>query len=79
VPPFRVIGTPTTNLLSVLGQYIEIEVPAVVISGMRSTNLLRIVGRANPYVAIALLAIDAGMIGYDTSQCYNKVSYGKKP
>jgi len=72
VPPFRMIGTPTTNLLSVLGHYVEINVPRITIDGLASTNLLRIAGRANPYVAGALLAVDVGMISYDTYQCYQK-------
>lgn len=72
VPPFRMIGEPTTNLLSVLGHYVEINVPQITIDGLASTNLLRIAGRANPYVAGALLAIDVGMISYDTYQCYQK-------
>ncbi len=72
VPPFRMIGTPTTNLLSVLGHYVEINVPGITIDGLASTNLFRIAGRANPYVAWALLAVDAGMISYDTYQCYQK-------
>lgn len=71
VPPYRVIGSPTTNLLSVLGRYAEITVPRVTIGGLGSTNLLRIAGRANPYVAAGLLAVDAAVIGYDTYQCYN--------
>lgn len=70
VPPYRVIGTPTTNLLSVLGHYAEITVPRM----LESTNLLRIAGRANPYVAGALLAIDVGMISYDTYQCYQQAT-----
>ncbi len=72
VPPFRMIGEPTTNLLSVLGHYVEINVPRITIDGLASTNLLRIAGHANPYVAGALLAIDVGMISYDTYQCYQK-------
>jgi RHS repeat-associated protein len=72
VPPCRTIGEPTTNLLSVLGHYVEINVPRITIDGLASTNLLRIAGRANPYVAGALFAIDAGMITYDTYQCYQK-------
>jgi hypothetical protein len=72
VPPFRMIGEPTTNLLSVLGHYVEINVPRITIDGLASTNLLRIAGRANPYVAGALLAIDVGMISYDTYQCHQK-------
>ena len=71
VPPYRVIGSSTTNLLSVLGRYAEITVPRVTIGGLGSTNLLRIAGRANPYVAAGLLAVDAAVIGYDTYQCYN--------
>lgn len=72
VPPFRMIGSPTTNLFSVLGHYAEITVPRITIDGLASTNLLRIAGRANPYVAAGLLAVDAGMIGYGTYQCYQK-------
>ncbi|HEY0758998.1 MAG TPA: hypothetical protein VGD59_07075 [Acidisarcina sp.] len=72
MPPFRMIGEPTTNLLSVLGHYVEINVPRITIDGLASTNLLRIAGRANPYVAGALLAVDVGMISYDTYQCYQK-------
>ncbi len=71
VPPFRSIGTPTTNLLSVLGHYVDISVPAVTIAGRTSTNLFRIAGRLNPYVAAGLFAVDAAVIGYDTYQCYN--------
>jgi hypothetical protein len=70
VPPYRVIGERTTNLLSVLGHYVEINVPRIAIDGLASTNLLRIAGRVNPYVAGALFAIDVGMISYDTFQCY---------
>jgi RHS repeat-associated protein len=72
VPPYRMIGTPTTNLLSVLGHFVEINVPRIMIDGLASTNLLRILGRVNPYVAGALLAIDVAMISYDTYQCYQK-------
>ena len=72
VPPFRMIGTPTTNLSSVSGQHVKINVPRIWIAGRGSSNLLRIAGRANPYVAGALLAVDVGMISYDTYQCYQK-------
>lgn len=71
VPPYRVIGSKTTNLLSVLGHFAEVNVPRVTIGGLGSTNLLRIAGRANPYVAAGLLAVDAAVVGYDTYQCYN--------
>ncbi|MEO6091559.1 MAG: RHS repeat-associated core domain-containing protein [Novosphingobium sp.] len=71
VPPYRVIGSKTTNLLSVLGHFAEVNVSRVEFLGRGSTNLLRIAGRANPYVAAGLLAIDAAVIGYDTYQCYN--------
>jgi len=71
VPPFRSIGTPTTNLFSVLGHYVDISVPAITIAGRTSTNLFRIAGRLNPYVAAGLFAVDAAVIGYDTYQCYN--------
>jgi hypothetical protein len=71
VSPFRSIGTPTTNLFSVLGHYVDISVPAVTIAGRTSTNLFRIAGRLNPYVAAGLFAVDASVIGYNTYQCYN--------
>ena len=70
IPPFRMIGKPTTNLLSALGHYIEINVRRITIDGLARTNLLRIAGRANPYVAAALLAIDVGLISSATYQCY---------
>ena len=71
VPPYRVIGSKTTNLLSVLGHFVEVSVPRVTIGGLSSTNLLCIAGRANPYVAAGLLAVDAAVIGYETYQYYN--------
>lgn len=71
VPPYRTIGSKTTNILSVLGHFAEVNVPRVTIGGLGSTNLLRIVRRANPYVAAGLLAVDAAVIGYETYQCYN--------
>jgi hypothetical protein len=47
VPPYRVIGSKTTNLLSVLGHFAEVNVPRIKIGGLGSTNLFRIAGRAN--------------------------------
>ena len=72
VAPYRVIGADTTNLLSVLGQYVEVNVPRIMVAGRASTNLFRVLGRANPYVAGALLAADIGMISYDTYRCYQR-------
>lgn len=72
VPPYKVIGTPTTNLLSILGRYVDISIPSVTIAGRTSGNLLRVAGRANPYVFAGLLAIDAGVIGYNTYNCYQQ-------
>lgn len=66
VPPFREIGTRTTNLLSIIGHYVEINVPRM----LNSTNLFRIAGRANPYVFGIFLAADVAVISYDTYQCY---------
>ena len=57
----------TTNVLSVLGHYVEIGAPRI----MGSTNLLRIAGRLNPYVLGALTAIDAGVIGKCVYDCMN--------
>ena len=70
VPPYRLIGTPTTNVLSLLGQYVEINVPRVIIAGRASTNLFRIAGRANPYLSVALTAADVTAIGIGTYSCY---------
>ena len=67
VPPYRVIGAKTTNLLSLIGHYVEVNVPRM----LNSSNLFRVAGRANPYVFGALLAVDVAVIGYDTYQCYN--------
>lgn len=72
VPPYKVIGTPTTNLLSILGRYVDISIPSITIAGRTSGNLLRVAGRANPYVFAGLLAIDAGVIGYNTYNCYQQ-------
>ncbi len=72
VPPFKVIGTPTTNILSILGRYVDISIPSITIAGRTSGNLLRVAGRANPYVFAGLLAIDAGVIGYNTYNCYQQ-------
>jgi len=77
VPPYKVIGTPTTNLLSVMGRYVEINVPRIMIAGRTSGNLLRILGRANPYIAGGLLAIDVGMISYDAYGCYQQSTQPK--
>ena len=54
VPPYRVIGSKTTNLLSVLGHFAEANVLRVTIGGLGSTDFLRIAGRANSYVAAGL-------------------------
>jgi hypothetical protein len=70
VPPYRQIGSDTTNLLSVLGHYVEVNVPRITIGGRASTNLFRILGRVNPYVAAGLAAGDAIAIGYGTYHCY---------
>jgi hypothetical protein len=72
VPPFRQVGSNTTNLISVLGHLVDVRVPGFTINGLRSTNLLRIVGRANPYVFAALAVYDVASIGYSTFQCYTK-------
>jgi RHS repeat-associated protein len=72
VPPYKVIGTPTTNILSILGRYVDISIPSITIAGRTSGNLLRVAGRANPYVFAGLLAIDAGVIGYNTYNCYQQ-------
>ncbi len=72
VPPYKIIGTPTTNILSILGRYVDISVPSITIAGRTSGNLLRIAGLANPYVFAGLLAIDAGVIGYGTYNCYQQ-------
>jgi uncharacterized membrane protein YgcG len=65
-----VIGTDTTNILSVIGYYAEINVPRIVIAGRASTNLFRIAGRVNPYIAVALTAADIAAIGSSTYSCY---------
>lgn len=77
VPPYRAIGSPTTNLLNVLGRYAEINVPRIAIAGRASTNLLRIAGRVNPYAAVALGVIDVGLISYNTYQCYQQGGSGQ--
>jgi RHS repeat-associated protein len=66
VPPYRQIGARTTNLLSVLGHFVEVNVPRI----LESSNLFRIAGRANPYVAVGLAAIDIAAIGKATYDCY---------
>jgi RHS repeat-associated protein len=48
VPPYRAIGNPNTNVLSVLGHFAEVNVSKVTIGGRGTKNLLRIAGRANP-------------------------------
>jgi hypothetical protein len=71
VPPYRVIGSKTTNPLSLLGHFAEVNVPRVKIGTLGSTNLLRIAGALTPNVAAAMLALDAGVIGHDTHACYD--------
>jgi hypothetical protein len=70
VPPYRVIGDPNTNLLSILGQYAEVNVPRIWIAGRASTNLFRVAGRANVFLAAALTAADVAVIGRATYSCY---------
>jgi hypothetical protein len=70
VPPYRVIGTPTTNLLSVIGHFVELNIPRISVAGRASTNLLRVAGRVNPYLAVGLSALDAATIANDASECY---------
>jgi hypothetical protein len=70
VPPFRQIGSPTTNLLSVLGHFVEVNIPRVGIAGRATTNLLRVAGRLNPYLAVGLAAVDAAVITRDAIECY---------
>lgn len=72
VPPYREIGTRSTNLLNVIGHYVEINVARM----LNSTNLFRVAGRANPFLFGALLAVDVAVIGYDTYQCYNNGANG---
>lgn len=75
VPPYRAIGSSTTNIISVIGYFIDVTVPRVLIDGIASTNLLRIVGRINPYVFAGLLALDTAIITAETYECYsNKAS-----
>jgi hypothetical protein len=68
VPPYREIGARTTNLLSLIGHYVEINVPRF----LNTNNLFRMAGRANPYVFAGLLVVDIAVIGYDTYQCYGE-------
>jgi hypothetical protein len=72
VPPFRQIGSPNTNLLSVLGHFVEVNIPRVGVAGRASTNLLRIAGRLNPYLAVGLAAVDAVAITSGAADCYQK-------
>jgi len=74
------LGSRTTNALSALGEKYPISlsdatfgaVDAITIGGRTSGNLLRVLGRANPYVFAGLTAIDLAMIGYGTYQCYQQ-------
>jgi hypothetical protein len=78
VPPYRQIGSPTTNLLSVLGHFAEVNIPRVSIAGRATTNLLRVAGRVNPYLAVGLAVVDAAVIAKDAADCYQQKKDGKK-
>jgi hypothetical protein len=72
VPPYRSIGAPYTTILSVVGHYIEVNVPRLVWGELATTNLLRFGGRAAGPIGWALLALDVGLITADTWNCYKQ-------
>lgn len=76
VPPYRVIGTDTTNLLSLLGHFLRIDAPRLMVGTRASANALRIIGRANPYLFAALAVIDLTVIGKDATDCYKNQTAG---
>jgi len=74
VPPYRSIGIDKTNIISVIGFYVRITIPKVSVGALATTNLLRVIGRLNPYVFGALLAIETAAITIKTYDCYEKAT-----
>jgi hypothetical protein len=70
VPPYRQIASETTNLLSVIGHFVEVNVPRIAVGSRATTNLLRLAGRVNPYLAVGLAAVDVVLITKGAADCY---------
>jgi hypothetical protein len=75
VPPFRVIGSPSTTPLSIVGHFLEIEAPRIA----STTNLLRAAGRISGPLGVAMLAYDTASILVRTVNCYNQKTGGSAP
>jgi hypothetical protein len=69
-PPGRVIGSDTTNILSIIGYYARISIPRIEFAGLGTTNLFRALGRLNPYIFGAHAAYDVAVLTVDTYKCY---------
>ncbi len=72
VPPFRVIGSNTTDLLSEIGHFLPWKMRGLPpVNGLQTTNALRWLGRAVAPVAGGIVtAGEAAKIGQDAHACY---------
>jgi len=70
VPPYREIGRATTNLRSLLGPLVDVNILRVIARGLGTTNLLRLAGRLNPYLSVALAVSDVTAISIDVYKYY---------
>jgi RHS repeat-associated protein len=66
LPPYRVIGTPYTSVLSVIGHYIQVTIPRI----SNTQNLLRLGGRLAGPTGALLMAFDLATISIDAYNCY---------